>query len=87
MIRLLGSETIDQKTRSRVGVQLQTTGLLSHLRVVEQVELFRGLFPKALPVDEIMELVGLKEMAKKATKTLSPLPAPVPPPGPATTWA
>lgn len=59
------------QVRARLGVQLQTTGLLKQLKVREQVELFAGLFPRSLPADEILNQVSLLEEAKKATKALS----------------
>ncbi len=57
--------------RAKIGVQLQTTGLLNQLRVREQMALFAGLFPSALPLDEVLEQVGLSEKAKTVTKVLS----------------
>jgi ABC-2 type transport system ATP-binding protein len=72
-IDLLGSNhgTDDSQVRARLGVQLQTTGLLKQLKVREQVELFAGLFPRSLPTDEILDQVSLLEEAKTATKALS----------------
>jgi ABC-2 type transport system ATP-binding protein len=61
----------DGQVRARLGVQLQTTGLLKQLKVQEQVELFAGLFPRSLPADEILERVSLLEAAKTTTKALS----------------
>lgn len=57
--------------RARLGAQLQTTGLLSRLTVREQVSLFASLFPRALPVDRVLERVGLKEKARAQTRALS----------------
>jgi ABC-2 type transport system ATP-binding protein len=61
----------DDQIRARLGVQLQTTGLLKQLKVREQVELFAGLFPRSLPADEILAHVSLLEESKTATKALS----------------
>ncbi|MCJ7565976.1 MAG: ATP-binding cassette domain-containing protein, partial [Anaerolineales bacterium] len=46
-IRLLGVENGSdiQSIRARMGVQLQSTGLLPQLTVREQVQLFGGLYP------------------------------------------
>ena len=57
--------------RARLGVQLQTTGLLPQLTAREQVQFFADLFPRALPVDEVIAHVGLTESAKTSTRTLS----------------
>ena len=72
-VRILGVERGAGRAdiRARLGVALQTTGLLPELTVREQVSLFAGLFPRALKVEEVLESVGLLEAAKKPTKTLS----------------
>ncbi len=61
----------NSQVRARLGVQLQTTGLLNQLKVREQVELFAGLFPRSLPAAEILNHVSLLEESKTATKALS----------------
>lgn len=60
-----------QAIRARIGAQLQSTGLLPHLKVREQLELFASLFPSSLPIDQVAQLVGLDEKADMATVTLS----------------
>jgi ABC-2 type transport system ATP-binding protein len=72
-ICLLGMMHADQSRaiRARIGVQLQSTGLLPQLTVREQVQLFADLFPRSLAVDEVVTRVGLTEMAKTATRALS----------------
>src|SRR5574342_1109648 len=72
-ICLLGMMHADQSRdiRARLGVQLQSTGLLPQLTVREQVQFFADLFPRSLPVDEVVARVGLTEMAKTATHALS----------------
>ncbi len=72
-IRLLGMMHADQSQaiRARLGVQLQTTGLLPQLTVREQVQFFADLFPRALPVDDVIARVGLAEIAKLTTRALS----------------
>lgn len=70
---LLGEEggAQNEAIRGRVGVQLQTTGLLAQLTVREQVALFSGLFPRALPAENVLEAVGLAEKARTSTRELS----------------
>jgi ABC-2 type transport system ATP-binding protein len=72
-IRLLGMMHADHSRaiRARLGVQLQSTGLLPQLTVREQVQFFADLFPHALPVDEVIARVGLTETAKTFTRALS----------------
>ena len=64
-------ETDSQAIRARIGVQLQSTGLLPQLRVREQLALFASLFPTSLPIDDAIELVGLTDKARVATSALS----------------
>lgn len=72
-VRILGVDhgAQSRSIRARIGAQLQTTGLLNQLQVREQIALFSGLFPKALPTAEVLEKVGLSDKAKTLTKALS----------------
>ena len=72
-IAVLGMEhaTASRQIRARVGAQLQTTGLYPRLTVRELVGLFAQLFPRAHPVDQIIEWVGLQDKAKTWSKNLS----------------
>jgi ABC-2 type transport system ATP-binding protein len=72
-IHILGSEqgARSRAVRARLGVQLQTTGLLPQLTVREQVSLFAGLFPRALYVDEVLGWLSLRDKARTPTKSLS----------------
>lgn len=72
-VKILGVENgaLSKQIRAKIGVQLQTTGLLNQLNVREQAMLFAGLFTHTLPIDEVLQQVGLSEKAKTATKVLS----------------
>ena len=72
-VRLLGvlNGASDRAVRARLGVQLQTTGLLPQLKVREQIELFAQLFPQAAPPEQVLDRVGLREKSRTATKDLS----------------
>lgn len=72
-VRLMGMEhgSGSAALKARLGAQLQTTGLLSRLTVREQVNLFANLFPTALPVDQLLDRVGLREKVNAQTKNLS----------------
>jgi ABC-2 type transport system ATP-binding protein len=47
--------------RSRIGIVLQETGVDQYLTVAESIDLYSGYYPRRRPVDEVVELVGLKE--------------------------
>ncbi|MFZ5823417.1 MAG: ABC transporter ATP-binding protein [Bacillota bacterium] len=72
-IRVLGMDhgTQSAQIKARVGVQLQTTGLFDRLTVRETIELYASFFPKRIPTDEILDLIGLKEKQHKEPATLS----------------
>jgi len=72
-IEVLGMEhgARSREIKARIGAQLQTTGLYPRLTVRELVVLFARLFPRSLPADEVIELVGLQEKAKTLSKDLS----------------
>ena len=57
--------------KARIGAQLQTTGLYPRLTVRETIDLFAQLFPRARPVEEVIERVGLQEKARTQNKDLS----------------
>ena len=58
----------DSALRSRIGIVLQSTGIDPYLTVAETIELFRGYYPHPRSVDEIVEVVGLRE--KRDTRVL-----------------
>jgi ABC-2 type transport system ATP-binding protein len=67
---------MDIKQRSRrikasIGVQLQTTTLYPRLKVHEVIDLFGSFFPKAVPADELIKLVGLEDSRDKLCINLS----------------
>lgn len=72
-IQLFGVEngSDDPAIRARLGVQLQSTGLLPHLTVQEQIQLFGGFYPAALKPAQVLRLVDLEDKAKTPTRALS----------------
>ncbi|NPV53972.1 MAG: ABC transporter ATP-binding protein [Firmicutes bacterium] len=60
-----------REIKSRIGVQLQSHGLYPRLTVREVVGLFASFYQNPLPVDEIIEQVGLTAKAKTIVKSLS----------------
>ena len=69
-VRVLGHDPArgERSFKSRIGIVLQSTGIDPYLTVAETIDLFRRYYPKPRPVDEIVELVGLKE--KRDTRVL-----------------
>ncbi len=72
-IRILGLPIREhgQELRLRVGVQLQSTGLLSKLTVRETIDLYRSFYPQPLATSELMALVGLESKAIARVQQLS----------------
>jgi len=60
-----------RRIKASIGVQLQTTSLYPRLKVHEVIELFGSFFPKAVPADELIKLVGLEDSRDKLCINLS----------------
>ena len=58
-------------TRKRFGAMLQESGVPQLLKVTDLVELFRSYYPKPLPTDQVVKLVGLEEKANTFVRDLS----------------
>ncbi len=57
--------------KERMGIVLQHTGLEPYLTVAETVDMFRGFYPQPLPLDEVLEVVGLEEQRNQRVRRLS----------------
>ncbi|MCR4426745.1 MAG: ABC transporter ATP-binding protein [Firmicutes bacterium] len=57
--------------KSRIGVQLQTTGMYPKLTVAELIDLFGSFFPRAVPTTDLIRMVGLEEKSRAFSKDLS----------------
>lgn len=57
--------------KERTGIVLQQTGLEPYLTVAETVDMFRGFYPQPLPLDDILEVVGLDEQRDQRVRRLS----------------
>jgi len=62
---------VDSATKERIGVSLQETNFLPHLKVKEIISLFGSFFKKSLPVDTIIDFVSLKEKENDFVEKLS----------------
>ncbi|MFC4589593.1 ABC transporter ATP-binding protein [Sphaerisporangium corydalis] len=57
--------------RARLGIVPQTTGAYSDLTVREVIEHFAAFYPAPLPVEQAMEMVGLRKQERKQAHQLS----------------
>jgi ABC-2 type transport system ATP-binding protein len=57
--------------RGRIGVVLQSSAMYETLTVAEMLRLFGGYYGHPRPVDEVVELVGLKEKRDDRVRRLS----------------
>lgn len=57
--------------RERIGIVLQEAGFDEEFTVRELVRLYRGMYPRRLAVDDVIDLVGLVEKRDAKVKTLS----------------
>ena len=57
--------------KRRIGIVLQSTSVEPYLTVEETIDLFRGYYPRPLPLDEILDLIGLREQRRTRVRRLS----------------
>jgi ABC-2 type transport system ATP-binding protein len=57
--------------REQIGVVLQSSAMYETLTVAESLRLFGGYYSSPRPVDEVVELVGLREQRDQAVRRLS----------------
>jgi ABC-2 type transport system ATP-binding protein len=62
---------VDRETKQKIGVSLQTTAFIPHLKVKEILTLFASFFNKSLPIDEVISFVSLEEKKNAMTEKLS----------------
>jgi ABC-2 type transport system ATP-binding protein len=70
-IRLFGRPPEVAVRSGGVGAMLQTGGLIRELSVRELVAMMASLYPHPLPVDEVLEVAGLQDVADRRTQKLS----------------
>jgi ABC-2 type transport system ATP-binding protein len=72
-VSVLGTDPRDggRELRDRVGIVLQSSGIESELYVGEAIELYRSCYRRRREVDEVLEMVGLAELAGQRIGTLS----------------
>ncbi len=70
-VSLFGMRPADAISRGAVGAMLQTGSLIRDLSVRELVTMMASLYPHPLPVDEVIELTGIGDIAGRRTQKLS----------------
>jgi ABC-2 type transport system ATP-binding protein len=61
----------ERSFKERIGIVLQETSVDPFFTVREVIDLYGGYYPKPLPVDEVIEIVGLKEKRDERIRKLS----------------
>ena len=61
----------DRALKRRIGIVLQSTSVEPYLSVEETINLFRGYYPHPLPLEQILEVIGLREQLRTRVKRLS----------------
>ena len=61
----------DRALKRRIGIVLQSTSVEPYLSVEETINLFRGYYPHPLPLEQILEVIGLREQRRIRVKRLS----------------
>jgi ABC-2 type transport system ATP-binding protein len=72
-VKVLGVDPAEAggQWRQRIGVVLQSSAMYETLTVAEMLSLFAGYYERSRPVDEVVELVGLKEKRDDRVRRLS----------------
>ncbi|MHB1505029.1 MAG: ABC transporter ATP-binding protein [Acidimicrobiales bacterium] len=70
-VEVFGREPKAAVRAGSVGAMLQTGSLVAYLSVRELVSVVASLYPRPLPVDEVLELTGTADLAGRPTSKLS----------------
>jgi ABC-2 type transport system ATP-binding protein len=70
-VSLLGRSPADAIARGGVGAMLQTGSLLPQLTVAELLEMMAALYPEPMAVGEVLDVVGISDIAGRMTHRLS----------------
>ena len=73
-VRVFGLDvcTFAPEIKSRIGVQLQSTGLPRYLTVLETLDLFASFYgDRAQPIEPLMDRMGLTDLARRRNARLS----------------
>ncbi len=72
-VSVLGFDPADggAEFRARIGIVLQSGGFDPYLTASEMLEMYAGYYPAPRSVDEVLELIDLREKATSRVRTLS----------------
>lgn len=72
-VSVLGHDpaTGEREFRERIGIVLQDGAVERELSVSEALDIYGSMYPRRLPTDDLIEMVGLGEKADARIKTLS----------------
>jgi ABC-2 type transport system ATP-binding protein len=70
-VSVFGDSPQQAVARGSVGGMLQTGELIRDLSVRELISMMASLYPDPLPVDEVLDLTGVSEIAQQRTQKLS----------------
>lgn len=70
-VSLFGMTPDEAVRRGAIGAMLQTGEVLRDLSVRELVDMMASLYPRPLPVDDVVTMAGLTEVAERRTHRLS----------------
>jgi len=72
-VQVLGTdpEANERSLKERIGIVLQETSVDKFFTVREVIELYGGYYPDPLPVDDVIEVVGLMDKADERIRRLS----------------
>lgn len=62
---------VSDEAKQKIGVSLQSTNFIPHLKVKEVFELFASFFKKSLPIEEVIGFVSLEEKRNDLVEKLS----------------
>jgi ABC-2 type transport system ATP-binding protein len=70
-VSLFGQSPSSAIDAGAIGAMLQTGALIRDLSVRELVTMMASLYPRPLPVDEVLDLTGIEDIAEQRTQKLS----------------
>jgi ABC-2 type transport system ATP-binding protein len=72
-VHVLGFDPADggAEFRARIGIVLQSGGFDPYLTAREMLEMYAGYYPAPRPVDDVLDLIDLREKGNSRVRTLS----------------
>jgi ABC-2 type transport system ATP-binding protein len=70
-VSLFGRPPAEAVASGAIGAMLQTGSLIRDLSAGELVAMMADLYPSPLPVDEVLDLTGIRDIAERRTQKLS----------------